>query len=245
MSQTLLDRLPLPNTDGTQWRTYWSEEDRDGIVVAIAEMGLQLRAIGAAIENDRRADDPSPVREGVINALRVIQEKLMPILGPDALWPLSEAKSVFQVAKTGGRHPLIRLKQDPHRILLKDPRHIGRQTMAAATLDYFHGKLSDQTKKELAEKIAKAMGEGGFRVQYDNQRGPPSARTVQDWCNRYSPKTRQGLNPPEQETREFFKSFQAEIEVLRAEMSLEECFECVLANLTQHCRDAAEILPAA
>ena len=132
---------------------------------------------------------------------------LLPLLGPDCVWPLEKAIEVLEYAHSKKRHWLTALSGDDLHVRQHAPERVVLQAMAAAALD-FAVPRSDRRQASLAAEIAEAMGDGGFRVQ---GKKPPSARTIQDWRSQFLPGIRKNRKAPFSVSSTSFEAFWARI----------------------------------
>lgn len=240
--QCLFDKMPPLKSDAPKYlEGNWWRRDRDEVTKAVCNLGYRLELIQGGIELARTAGDLGAVRGGTVKALMEIQEHLLPILGADRLWSIGEAMDALEHAAVGKRHWLTRLDSDEVHIRRDAPNRVICQTLVAAALDFFDGKLNPRTQGEIATELAEAMGRGGFYVAQDKRRVPPSGRTVQDWRAKFMPGTRLNRQPPPQKLREMFGDLQTIFQQNQGD-DLTVFFKKVLVDVEVHCRDRSELL---
>lgn len=234
----LIEKLPPPDEHGiTVLEGSWWRRERDDIAVLIAKLGRRLQSTERGLKNCREAH---ATRGGVVRALLEMQEALLEIYGADALWPLTVAIEVFEHAGANKRHWLTALRGDVLHVRQEAPGRVARQACAAATLEYFSGRLG-QPQKAVAARIAKAMGAGGFRVSRNEQLAPPAPRTIQDWRNKYQPGKRKGRKAVNPKARGIYVDVLEQLKRAGESRDPAGYFEDWLSDFTDYCRAAAEI----
>ncbi len=241
MDKSLLEKLPI-GQGHVYIEDHWTAEERDKIIEDVAKLGAELRIIAADIQKAKRSEKLAEVRGGIALALLHLEKALLPMFGAEPLWPLHQATELLNLAAHDARHWLVTLPKDEPHLPRSAPYRDVLKAVAAATLEFFYKQSVDLklNQHQIAEKIASAMSEGGFRVRPVTAR-PIAARTVQDWRNQFSPGKRRGRAKPRSYVDRTFTSFSEILKVGRGEKSTQDYFDEVLTDIKERCREGAEM----
>ena len=236
----LLDKLPEPDGDGLiSLEGHWWRQDRDKIAEAVAVLGWKLKFAKRGIDLAREAGDLAAVRGGIVKSLVKIQEALMPIVGIDQVWVVGQAIDALETAGQGKRHVLSALRGDPLHTRRDAPYRMMIQSLAAAILDFFDGRIEGSTQADLGAKVAKALAAGGFRVSSRGSLSNPSVRSLQHWRSQCLPGSR--VKPPHAKMREMFGFFTAQLQAKQNGLTPDEFLKVKLSELESHARDGQTV----
>ena len=238
----LLDRFPTHPNQQIDIDCYWSADDCDLVVAAMAQLGMDLRANSKRIQQYRNAGDIRMLRGEVALALLRVQEILTPICGADTLRSLIDARDVFAEAYHERRHWLVTFKRDEPHVPHKAVYRVVLKASAAAILDYFKSFQDElgMKQEDIENRIAEAMETGGFRVRLRRDQRL-SGRTVRDWLDQFDPsRKRDRKRPPAYAVRTFEGVKKALADSRREKLALDFLYE-ELADLTSQCRAQAEL----
>lgn len=237
----MVDKLPAPDEHGRVWlEGHWWRKERDQVALTVAALGAKLHRVQAGLDRARDANDVDAIRGGCALALVNIEEALLPIIGADRLWPLKQAIHMLEHAGRGKRHWLTALRTDVLHTRRDAPERVIMQSLAAATLDYFAEQL-DEPQESIAQRIASALATGGFYVRSGGRKGPPSARTVQQWRIQCLPGSKS--KPAHPKMREMFTDFRSQLGRQQLGRTPTGHFDAMLSDLAIHSRDHREYGP--
>jgi hypothetical protein len=97
------------------------------------------------------------------------------------------------------------------------------------------------SQERIANEIAKAMTDGGFRVGVNRGDKHLSSRAVQAWKDSFVSGKRPGRKVPKPADVATFKGFMEHLRDGRGDKAVRPYFDEVLADLTRECRHRKEV----
>lgn len=238
-SQPLIDYIDVTRPDFG-----WTPEHRETICFGVLTLAGELTRIAVSLQSARDAHDMQVVRQLTISGLAAICQSLLPLVGPERVWPLNEAVDAFSCAVNGKRHWLTALPVDEVHVNRQCPKRTIIQTYVAAALDHFGRTSLGKTQAAIAQELAGAMENGGFWILHKEQPTPPSARTIQDWRNLHAKGKRAGRRQLSDIERQLFSSHLGSLSKGSSGRAPAEHLQATLGEVSTLCRMWQEIPPS-